>query len=521
MAEYDDRLTTITNKISVLETHLQILNDEKRAFLESMEPLKQALSPFRQLPEDIVREVFIACLETERNPTMSNKEAPVLLTQISSATRMIALSTPTLWASIHICIPSLLSASSMMDRAKSDMDARTKGVEEWLLRRSGSCPLNISFQNFDEDGLVFGNQIIDILLRCSSRWRYVRFSCLPEYLSRISELTSTDFPVLHSLSVYCDNSGTENNNHWAKGSIFAAPNLQRLSIMGTANLSNIPTTWSNLTHLTVPEHSPLSTLESIDNLAHILRQTTRLISCRLTIPWRQDMPLSIHVDEICLPFLKVLIIYERREYTQGILGSIHAPALEAIEYNNIALASAPEDLMILLKRTPNIQEFTMGRPQYPHIITECLRHCPSLKILYVWGLRYSNNDPQPINNAFLEEFIPNDKIPCLCPQLEFFRCRSALKLSLNALHRFIMRKNGISQSLHSWKVININVRYDPADDYLHYIDEIGSKDFRQNMNLLLTYVKQTFPWRALDEGVSEIEVSKRDSWWPSQLYLDI
>ena len=183
VAEYDDRLTTITNKISVLETHLQILNDEKRAILESMEPLKQALSPFRQLPEDIVREVFIACLETERNPTMSNKEAPVLLTQISSATRMIALSTPALWASIHICIPSLLSASSMMDRAKSDMDARTKGVEEWLLRRSGSCPLNISFQNFDEDGLVFGNRIIDILLRCSSRWRYVRFSCLPEYLS--------------------------------------------------------------------------------------------------------------------------------------------------------------------------------------------------------------------------------------------------------------------------------------------------------------------------------------------------
>ncbi len=70
VAEYDDRLWSITNKISVLETQLQILNDEKRAVLESMEPLKRALSPFRQLPEDIILEVFIACLETERNPTM-------------------------------------------------------------------------------------------------------------------------------------------------------------------------------------------------------------------------------------------------------------------------------------------------------------------------------------------------------------------------------------------------------------------------------------------------------------------
>lgn len=521
VAEYDNRLTIITDKISDLEADLQILNDEKRAVLECIEPFKRALSPFRQLPDDIVREVFIACLETERNPTMSNTEAPVLLTHISSATRRIALTTPALWASIHIPIPSLLLPSPLMDRAKSAMAARTKGVEEWLLRRSGSLPLHISFHNFDEHGLEFSKQIVSILLRCCSRWRYVHFSCPPESLSCISSSTPTDFPALLSLSIDWDDSGAERDTHWKTSSILTAPNLHRLSVTGTAKISDYLVNWSNLTHLTVPDCSPLSTLESIDDLARILRQTTRLISCRLSIPCYQDIPPSKYVEEISLPFLKVLIIYERKAYTQGILGSIHAPALEAVQYNSVAIASPPDDLISLLKRTPNIQEFSMGRPQYSHIISECLRHCPSLKILYVWGLRYSNNDPQPINDAFLEAFVQDDKEQCICPQLEFFRCKSTLKLSLNALHRFIMRKNGTSLLLGGWRTVHINVRYDPADNYSHYIDELGSKDFGRNMNLLLTYTKQTFPWRALDVGISDRAISRRDSWWPSKLLLDI
>ncbi|KJA17581.1 hypothetical protein HYPSUDRAFT_125295, partial [Hypholoma sublateritium FD-334 SS-4] len=93
----DDKLKIINAKISEQEAQLRILNDEKAAILESVAPFRRALSPFRQLPEDIVREIFVACLETRRNPTMANTEAPVLLTQISSATRRIALSTPALW----------------------------------------------------------------------------------------------------------------------------------------------------------------------------------------------------------------------------------------------------------------------------------------------------------------------------------------------------------------------------------------------------------------------------------------
>ncbi|KJA18403.1 hypothetical protein HYPSUDRAFT_190971, partial [Hypholoma sublateritium FD-334 SS-4] len=250
VAEYDDKLTTIINKISDLEAQLQILNDEKTAILEAVAPFKRALSPFRQLPEDIVREIFVACLPTGRNPTMSHTEAPVLLTRISSATRRISLATPALWAAIHIPI---VEFPERMDYAKSVMAARAKGVKEWLLRRSGSLPLHISVhhsRNYPLDNYL-GEETIDIVMSCCSRWRNVSFSNLPNILSRFSTMTAHDVPFLDSLSVQPDQrSEREDIKHWKSTSILMAPNLRRLSLSGIVpRLSEYSVNWSNLTHI--------------------------------------------------------------------------------------------------------------------------------------------------------------------------------------------------------------------------------------------------------------------------------
>ncbi|KJA22403.1 hypothetical protein HYPSUDRAFT_95857, partial [Hypholoma sublateritium FD-334 SS-4] len=104
VVDYDDKLAAITQKISALEEQLRTLNEEKTVLLEACEPFRRALAPFRRLPEDVARAIFVACLETRWNLTMAETEAPVLLTRISRATRMIALETPGLWAAIHIPI---------------------------------------------------------------------------------------------------------------------------------------------------------------------------------------------------------------------------------------------------------------------------------------------------------------------------------------------------------------------------------------------------------------------------------
>ncbi|KAJ7752379.1 hypothetical protein B0H16DRAFT_1257575, partial [Mycena metata] len=59
------------------------------------------ISPVQRLPQDILQEIFLACLPTDRNTVMSVSEAPLLLGRICSGWRDIVLATPALWASLH------------------------------------------------------------------------------------------------------------------------------------------------------------------------------------------------------------------------------------------------------------------------------------------------------------------------------------------------------------------------------------------------------------------------------------
>ncbi|KAJ6561761.1 hypothetical protein B0H19DRAFT_87398 [Mycena capillaripes] len=46
--------------------------------------------------------VFPVCLPADRNANMSSAEAPLLLWHVCRSWRNVALSTPRLWASLHI-----------------------------------------------------------------------------------------------------------------------------------------------------------------------------------------------------------------------------------------------------------------------------------------------------------------------------------------------------------------------------------------------------------------------------------
>ncbi|KAJ7359304.1 hypothetical protein DFH08DRAFT_685584, partial [Mycena albidolilacea] len=90
---------------------------------------KALISHPRRLPVDILREIFVACLPANRNAVMSAQEAPLLLGRICSAWRTITLSTPRLWASLHIPLDHIL-----------DNEARKLAATEWV-QRSGVCPI--------------------------------------------------------------------------------------------------------------------------------------------------------------------------------------------------------------------------------------------------------------------------------------------------------------------------------------------------------------------------------------------
>ncbi|KAJ7909579.1 hypothetical protein B0H13DRAFT_1616362 [Mycena leptocephala] len=89
----------------VTKRRLEYLTRKRDELTEYIDAHLALVSPVRRLLEDAVRAIFIACMPSARNAVMSTKDSPLLLCRICSAWRQLALTTPQLWASLHIVVP--------------------------------------------------------------------------------------------------------------------------------------------------------------------------------------------------------------------------------------------------------------------------------------------------------------------------------------------------------------------------------------------------------------------------------
>ena len=89
--------------------------------------------PVRRVPKDVWQKIFIYCLPTTHLPVMSATEMPLVLTQVCTLWRNIALSSPKLWSSLHITIP-----QGRNHRSQWDVTARAlMAVDRWLGKATG------------------------------------------------------------------------------------------------------------------------------------------------------------------------------------------------------------------------------------------------------------------------------------------------------------------------------------------------------------------------------------------------
>ncbi|EDR15536.1 uncharacterized protein LACBIDRAFT_321444 [Laccaria bicolor S238N-H82] len=98
-------LSTLDAEIEQLNSTLCILRDRHCILSEEIESHRALISPFRQLPLVMLGEIFSHCLPTHHNAVLSLREAPLLLGRVCSTWRSITLSTPQLWASLHMPTP--------------------------------------------------------------------------------------------------------------------------------------------------------------------------------------------------------------------------------------------------------------------------------------------------------------------------------------------------------------------------------------------------------------------------------
>ncbi|KAJ7062626.1 hypothetical protein C8F01DRAFT_1134757 [Mycena amicta] len=156
------------------------------------------LSPIRCLHDDILREIFLHTLPETRNTAFSADEGPLLVSQICRWWRNIALTTPRLWASMHIVLPDIARIPRVVDVTKTWLERSaavpvdfTVGLAHlWALEIRISRPLGTDFAN-----------LVSLLVAHSSRWRSVSFD-IPHHDERspLTFLSVSDVPLLRSVS---------------------------------------------------------------------------------------------------------------------------------------------------------------------------------------------------------------------------------------------------------------------------------------------------------------------------------
>jgi hypothetical protein len=141
---------------------LSRLKTKREEFRSRGETSLRAISPIRTLPAETLGEIFIHCLPKKVHP--SHKHAPLLLCQICSRWRRIALLVPQLWCTFSISpdMPGDYNSEILL-RDERLINNSIRTGNEWFQRAGSAGTLSLSLRSgaVDEEAL---RRIVDELV---------------------------------------------------------------------------------------------------------------------------------------------------------------------------------------------------------------------------------------------------------------------------------------------------------------------------------------------------------------------
>ncbi|KAJ7464744.1 hypothetical protein B0H11DRAFT_2051044 [Mycena galericulata] len=298
IAQIKDLLLAPSAEIERLDHEIAKLHHKRWTLRTFVDGHRALIAPIRRLPPDIVREIFVACMPVDQNAAMSAHEAPLLLGRICSAWRTVALSTPTIWSSIHIVEP-------LVDPSEEIYEGCLQLVRTWL-ERSGAVPLSISFRGCGNP-LLDPSPYFETVVSFSHRWQHISlWGC-----SGIS-LSKAQVPMLQSIKILDYALGDERSIAETQEFLGAA-SVQDVVIGTDINPMELPLPWSQLTTLVLtrlrgPKRHLRRAILSSSTALNILSECRNLRKCALTIfPSGGDETVTVP-SSVELPLLSSLTI---------------------------------------------------------------------------------------------------------------------------------------------------------------------------------------------------------------------
>lgn len=474
------------------EIKLQSLYRSESRLYRISEAYLQVLAPIRNVPEDVIRLIFIACVDPKdllSGPILSlYRPLPYTLCQISSGMRRIALTTPEIWTTINISVKRTLDCTQLNTWYYRKLAAKTR---QWL-DRAGSLPFSVFFTDTTPSysGLTDAqsdpsNILFSTMLSYSPRWNRIQVESICEdalpspFITRIAALTAVDIPLLESITLYL-----RCGLHKLRNSPFlSVPTLRCLQIYTDWNnnldISNFSVNWSHLTSITIHGGKD-NHVSSVYKIGKILRETKRLVFCDIAL--NQG---SVNViGTVYLPWLESLCVDDRYFGTKlsgspHIFDLINTPRLTALRLSAQFLdISTPN----FFKRSAGIRELSLklrlDTEKWLAEITESLSHCPCLSALTLEPLYPDKPCGVPDANRFLRGFVGDGGAGITCPRLQKFRYEGTIKFSFETLYLFLVAKQPgteISSTVLPWKSVFLNMRRVDNSEINRMLDFVSRK----------------------------------------------
>ncbi|KAF7316520.1 hypothetical protein MIND_00171200 [Mycena indigotica] len=287
LVEPTQQIETIDKEIAALNAQIAALQHKSAPIASFVTAHRALISPIRQLPDDVLQEIFVACLPANSNCVMSASEAPLLLGRICSAWRDLAFSTPVLWSRLHCYAP----GSVRTDPFGAEIPAIATKIERHLdaykawLARTGNRPLSVSVYHGQEQwSCATTSPFLDVLVSLAARWEFIQVSASERMLTVFSNLTRDQVPLLKSLELQEVSGPTfvgGEETHWGSCDILSGPKFCQLSASVAVFRSlSTPKHWNSLHKLVVASKARLGmSLDnslSADHVLALLRQCPNL-----------------------------------------------------------------------------------------------------------------------------------------------------------------------------------------------------------------------------------------------------
>ncbi|KAJ6497637.1 hypothetical protein C8R45DRAFT_983675 [Mycena sanguinolenta] len=302
----------------------------------------KSLSFSREIPVEVLEVIFCFCLP-EDYVEPSRLLAPLLLCQICSAWRKVALVTPLLWNSLSLHL------------------SRRRGAwKEFLqcwLGRSARSPLSISFEG-TQDIQYFNDHVVKVLLPFAPRWRHLK---LDVGSSAMMRLLNDSMPMLETLEI---------NVRGYPGVYISSsdvPHLRSLTLLGDkTDPMRVHVPWARLTQFN-GEKFPLE----LDKCFLLLDKCKNLTHCAIRLSSVSSISASqaLGILPVSMPRLRSLVVIGpiRVVAVTVFFANVDLPNLDTLKLVNElheAFYLGAVSSLVALARRSNLRSLwlTGGRP---------------------------------------------------------------------------------------------------------------------------------------------------------------